>query len=312
MTGAITPMRVCVYGAGAIGGHLAARLCANGHDVTVIARGAQLAAIQQGGLTVTLPASVLRATPRAVATADEAGPQDAVIVTAKSPAIPAIAAGLAPLLGPQTPVAFVMNGIPWWYPHDPEGIAAHLSPARAIGGVVYSACTVTAPGHITVAHDRNMLVLGEPDGALTPRLAALAAALRCEGLRVDETDAIRDWVWTKLLNNLATGPLSVLTRTAPAAYTAEPGLFDLSLAMAREGAAIAAACGCTPRMDIFAQLEAGRDMTHRPSILQDLEAGRPMEIATLMEAPLALGRARGVQAPLLEMLVAMVRLVAKA
>ncbi len=301
-------MRIAVYGAGAIGGHLAVRLAQNGHDVTVIARGAHLAAMQAGGLTLHTPSETLHATPRATDDPRAAGPQDAVLVTAKSPALPAIAPLLAPLLGPDTPVAFVMNGIPWWYGHDPDGIATHIPAARALGAVIYSACTVTAPGHITVEHARSRLLLGEPDGSVSPRLSALAAALRCTGLKVDETPVIRDWIWTKLLMNLASGSFAVLTRSPPRDIYAEPAALAAARAVAHEGAALAAALGCTIRMDIEAQLIAGQSMTHKPSILQDLEAGRPMEIATILDAPLALARAADVATPTLDVMAALTRL----
>ena len=301
-------MRVCIYGAGAIGGHLAVRLAQNGHEVSVVARGATLAGIRAHGITITSPKETLHAAPIATDNPGDLGTQDAVIVTAKSPALPAIAPALSPLLGPDTPVAVVMNGIPWWYPHDPDGIASHLPTSRVIGGVIYSACTITAPGHIAVEHPTSRLLLGEPDGALTPRLAALAAALRCPGLRVEETPSIRDWIWTKLLMNLASGPFAVLTRSAPKDNYAEPAILAAARQVAAEGAAIAAAHGCRSMVDIEAQITLGQSMTHKPSILQDLEAGRPMEIDTLLEAPLALARAKEVAAPMLEMLVALVKL----
>ncbi len=305
-------MRVCVFGAGAIGGHLAARLCAHGHEVTVIARGANLAAIREGGLVVRTPSETLTARPFATDDPAAAGVHDAVLVTAKAPALAGIAPRLAPLLGPDTPVAFMNNGIPWWYPHDPDGIAASIAPARALGAVVYSACTVTALGQISVEHARSRLVLGEPDGTLSPRLAALAAALRDDWLRVDETPVIRDWVWTKLLMNLSSAPFAALTGSAPKDIYVEPAAFEAARAAAREGAAIAAALGCTIRMDIAAQITAGQSMTHKPSLLQDLEAVRPMEVATILEAPLALARAQGIATPVLDMVVALVRLRAHA
>lgn len=304
-------MRVCVYGAGAIGGHLAVRLAANGHDVAVIARGATLAGIRAHGITITTPTETLTAHPTATDDPTTLGPQDAVIVTAKTPAQPAIAAAMAPLLAPDTPVAFVMNGIPWWWPHDPHGIATHLDPARAIGGVVYSACTITGPGQITVEQPTGRLVLGEPDGRKSDRVARLAAALRCPGLAIDETDAIRDWVWSKLTMNLSGGPIALLTRSAPIDYLAEPALADLSRACAEEAAAIATALGCRVRHDLTNVVEGSRKQAHRPSILQDFEAGRPMETETLFEAPLALARQAGVSTPTLDRLVALVRRLSK-
>jgi len=305
-------MRIAIYGAGAIGGHLAVRLDHNGHTVSVIARGTTLADIRAHGITITSPTETLIAHPTATDDPSTLGPQDAVLVTAKSPALPTIAPRLASLLTPETPVAFVMNGIPWWYPHDPHGIATHLNPAQALGAVIYSACTITAPGQIRVEHPTSRLILGEPSGEKSPRLATLAAALRCKGLRVDETDAIRDWVWTKLLMNLAAGPFALLTQAAPKDVYAEPTLLDAARRAAHEGAAIAAAHGCTIRLDIEEQITLGQSLTHKPSILQDLLAGRPMETETLFDAPLALAHTQSIPTPTLDLLLALCRVRARA
>jgi len=320
-------MRVCVFGAGAIGGHLAARLAQNGHDVSVVARGANLAAIRERGLLVTTPSETLRARP--VATDDPAvlGVQDAVLVTAKAPALPEIAALMAPLLGPQTTVTCVMNGIPWWYFHahggvlgghslamlDPGGrIEAQIGAARSLGAVIYSACEVVAPGHVEVENPKSRLVLGEPDGGMSPRLAALAGALRTEGMRVDESPAIREWVWHKLAMNLATGPFAVLTQSAPIDAYQPQACQDAVRRIVAEAAAIAAAYGWHPRIDVEAQISHGRTMRHKPSILQDLERRRPMEVATIYEAPLALARMAGVATPTLDLLVALAGVRARA
>ena len=316
-------MRVCVFGAGAIGGHLAARLAQNGADVSVIARGAHLAAMQADGLHVTTPSETLHARP--VATDDPAalGPQDAVLVTAKAPSLPSIAASIGPLLGPETAVAFVMNGIPWWYFHadkgaparvrldtlDPGGqIAGAIAPARSIGAVVYAASTVMKPGHIEVENPKSRLVLGEPDGSMSPRLAALASALRTDGLRVDETPAIRDWIWAKLGMNLATGPFAVLTQSPPRDAYASEACRTAVRQILGEVVAIARAYGCNPEIDVDAQLARGHSMRHKPSILQDLELNRPMEIASIFEAPLALARQANTPTPVLDLVVALAAL----
>ena len=190
-------MRIAIYGAGAIGGHLAARLVRGGAEVSVVARGAQLAAIRERGIRVVAPDwdGVVP-----VAASDDPaalGRQDAVLVTVKAPALASVAAGIAPLLGPDTPVVFVMNGVPWWYFHahggkldgghlaqvDPGGAMWDAAgPDRAVGGVVYSACTVVEPGVIAVANKRSKLVIGEPDGRMTGRMAAIAAPLQAAGI----------------------------------------------------------------------------------------------------------------------------------
>ncbi len=267
-------------------------------------------------------------TARVAASDDPAtlGRQDAVIVTVKAPALPSVAAGIAPLLGPGTPVAFVMNGIPWWYFHahggalegrrlpavDPgDAVWNAVGPAQAIGGVVYSACTVISPGVIQVANRRSRLVLGEPDRSASPRIEAIAAPLRAAGFEVEASTDIRTAIWAKLLTNLASGPLVVLARAAPREVLAEPACVAASRAVFAEGLAVAAALGCRVVMDIDKQINALQAMTHRPSILQDLQLGRPMEVAGILDGALELARLAGVSTPVLAMLVALTRVRAR-
>ena len=320
-------MKVCVFGAGAIGGHLAGRLAKGGAQTSVIARGAHLAAIQANGLRVIAPDGDIHA--QVAATHDPAalGPQDAVIVAVKAPALPSVAAAIGPLLGPDTPVAFVMNGIPWWYNHarggpedgqpiprlDPAGALQHaIGVQRAIGGIVYSACTVTEPGVIHVEHARNRLVLGEPDGATTPRIQALSDALAAGGLTMEITARVRDAIWAKLLLNLGSGMHGVLTASAPRDFYAEEALRQATHAVLAEAAAVAHAVGCTVTPDAEGQVRNGSKSGHKTSILQDLELGRPMEIDTLYTVPLEMARAAGVPTPTLDLLAALTRARARA
>ena len=315
-------MKICVYGAGAIGGHLAARLARGGADVSLVARGAHLAAIQANGLRVLAPDGPIHATVAATDDPATLGAQDAVLVTVKAPALPSVAAAIAPLLRAETPVVFVMNGIPWWYFHahggaldgrrldkiDPGGALWNaVGPERAVGGVVYSACTVTAPGIIAVEGATSRLVLGRPDGTIPPALAAVAAAVRAGGFTVVETDRIRDWVWSKLLMNLSTGPMSVLCHAAPGSFLHDPVLLATLRAVLAEGQAVVAALGCTPQTDIASVVERSQSMTHEPSILQDLKLGRPMEIEGILGATLDLARLSGTPTPTLDLLVALTR-----
>jgi 2-dehydropantoate 2-reductase len=312
--------RVCVYGAGAIGGHLAARLARGGADVSIVARGAHLAAIRQNGLRIHAPDAELHANVTATDDPRDLGPQDAVLVTAKSPALASVAAGIGPLLGPDTPVVFVMNGIPWWYFHahggaldgqtlpqlDPDGaIRAAVDVRRVIGGVVYSACTVVEPGVVHVENPRNRLVLGEPDGALTPRIEAIAAPLRAGGFIIDATPKIRDAIWSKLLLNLGGGPIAILTGGPPKLNLLEPAIETAVRHVYEEAIAIATALGCSPTLNIETQLGHSRASAHKPSILQDLELGRPMEIESMLAAPLELARRAGVPTPTLDLLIAL-------
>jgi len=319
-------LKVCVFGAGAIGGHLAARMARGGADVSVIARGPHLRAIQADGLRIEAPDGHFTAAVQATDDPGEIGPVDVVLVTVKSPALPSVAAAIAPLLGADTAVVFVMNGIPWWYfdqhggplegtrlPRlDPDdAVRRTVGPQRAIGGVVYSACTVIAPGVIEVEHARNRLVLGEIDGRMSERAQAIAAALIAGGCGAEVTADIRSAVWSKLLLNLASGPIAVLTGAASDLSLTEPALEDTMRAIFREAEAVARALGRTVVADPDSTIRNLRKSTHKSSILQDLELRRPMEVATIYDAPLYLARLAGVATPTLDLLVALTRVRAK-
>jgi 2-dehydropantoate 2-reductase len=320
-------MRICVYGAGAIGGHLAVRYSRGGADVSVLARGPHLAAIQRDGLTVHTSAGELHARVRASDDPAALGPQDAVVVTVKAPALPAVAAGIGPLLRPETSVAFVMNGIPWWYFHalqgplegrrlpriDPgDALWQAVGPERAIGGVVYAASAVIAPGVIELENPNARVVFGEPDGRMSERVEAITAPLRTGGITAEVTPAIRDAIWQKLLGNLGNGPLAVLTQVSIRDLFQEPICVDAARRVMQEAAAVATALGAKPDLDHEKRIAHGRSLDHKPSILQDLELGRPMEIDGIFDAPLELARMTGVATPTLDLLVAMAKVRARA
>lgn len=319
-------MRVCVFGAGAVGGHLAVRLARGGADVSVVARGAQLAAIQARGVRVQTPVGQLQSPVRASEHPAELGEQDAVIVTLKAPALPLFAERVAPLLGRDTSVVFAMNGIPWWYfhkeggPHDgrrmdridPGGaVWRAVGPERAVGGVVYSSCTVAEPGVIRVANDRNRLVLGEPDGSLSTRAGAVAALLRAGGMDGTVAPDIRNQVWAKLMLNLGGGPMMVLTEAPGSALFQEAACRDALRAVTAELSAVAVAMGCTVAVDPEAQIAGAMRLQHTSSIVQDLQLGRPMEVDAIFTAPLELARLAGVPTPTLDLLVALAQLRAR-
>ncbi|SFK39837.1 ketopantoate reductase family protein [Falsiroseomonas stagni] len=318
-------MKVCVFGAGAIGGHLAARLARGGAEVSVVARGAHLAAMQANGLTVHAHDGTHVVPVRASADPAELGPQDAVVVTVKAPALPAVAAGIAPLLAPDTPVAFVMNGIPWWYflagdvpmaglrlPEvDPDGVLERsIGIQRTIGGVVYSATEVIAPGVVRSEHGNIRVILGEPDGSVSDRARALSALLEAGGMPSPVTPDIRAAVWSKLLGNLSSGPICSLTRLGVRDSLADPALRAMARTVAEEARAIAASLGISIGDDVIDRVSAS-NMQHKPSILQDLELGRPMEIDALFGVPLKLAALTGARAPNLSLLVALVKQAAR-
>src|ERR1051326_1804011 len=230
-------MRAWVYGAGAIGGHLAVRLAKGGADVSVIARGPHLAAIQANGLEVHAIDGVHKVKVHATDDPRTVGPVDAVFVTVKAPALPAVAAGIGPLLKPDTAVPFVMNGIPWWYflhlggPHegrklpriDPDDVLLKVvGPERAVGGLVYSARGVMDRGVIEGEQPKSRVVIGEPNGTLSPRVAAMAEIITKGGISGEATTEIRTEIWNKLIGNLAGGTIAVLSGMSPkSAYRSE-------------------------------------------------------------------------------------------
>ena len=315
-------MRVAVYGAGAIGGLLASRLETGGARVSVVARGAHLAAIQRRGLRVRSAAGEVVTYPAALEDPVGLGVQDAVIVAVKAPALPSVAAGIGPLLGPGTPVVFAMNGIPWWYFRDADGdrrldrldpggaLEAAVGP-RAVGGVVYSYAEVESPGVVALGPAPSRLVIGETDGRDSPRCETLAAALEAGGFPAQVTPRIRDAVWSKLLGNVGSGPFAVLTSSATGDILGAPALEAASRQMMREVASVARALGCDPG-EPEASLPGLLRSAHRPSVLQDLDRGRPMEVESLYATPLALARAAGVATPMLDLLVALVQQRARA
>ncbi len=317
-------MRICVFGAGAVGGYLAGLLAKGGADVSVVARGAHLAAIRERGLTVEVPPATLNVRIAASDQPVDLGTQDAVIVTVKAPALPSVAAKIAPLLGPDTAVAFVMNGIPWWYlyPHDErrlprldpdDALWRVVGPQRAIGGVFWPAGSVPAPGVIRLLSGAGRgTMFGEPDGRTTPRIEALAAAFRAADLPVTIVPDIRAHIWQKLSFNLSAGPMCVLTQSPVRATHEEAALIECSRRMVAEVQAIATAMGYPLDIDMQRVVAANTQLAHRPSILQDLEAGRPMEIDALYSVPLDMARMAGVPTPALDLIVAMIRLKARA
>lgn len=320
-------MRICVFGAGAIGGHIAARLALGGAEVSLVARGAHLAAIQQRGLIVRAPDGEHTCRPKASADPRELGPQDAVIVTVKAPALPSVAAAIGPLLGPETSVAFVMNGLPWWYfDHhggpldgrrlpllDPgDAIRRAVGVDRTIGGVVYSACTVVEPGVVVAEHNRNRVILGEPDGRISPRAEAIAALLAAGGMASPVVPDIRTEVWGKLMGNISNGPLCILSRLGVRDTYADPAVRAAAIRMMEEGQAIAAALGRPLSGSPADRVAITAGLAHKPSILQDLELGRPMEIDALFTVPLELARLVGVETPTLDVMIALATQAARA
>lgn len=310
-------MKVCVYGAGAVGGHIAARLAEGGAEVSVVARGAQLDAIRYNGLSVQTLNGFYHSRPAATDDPSSLGQQDVVIVTVKAPALAGIVDGLKTLLGADTLVVFALNGIPWWYLDghggalegvsvdriDPGAVLAEaIGVERVVGAVAYTACTVIAPGVIRAENPRNRLILGRPDGQVDAKLEALANVLVAGGLEIELTHKIRNAIWTKLVSNLVGGSLAVVTGSTMKEAMSNQAVTDAAHRMAEEARQIARAAGCETG-DTEESVRKLSASTHKQSILQDLELGRSMEVDSIFRAPLDLARRLKVSTPTLDLVI---------
>jgi len=312
-------LRICIFGAGAVGGHLAARLAGAGHDVSVLARGAHLEAMTSRGIELRSGDDVVRARVRGSDRASALGAQDLVFVTLKANLLPLLAAHAAPLLAADTPVVFVQNGIPWWYaqglgkdrPTPPElskldpgaALAKAIAPERVIGAVVFSANHVEAPGVIqNSTPGRNMLTVGEPDDRQTDRIQALRQTIAAARMHSPENADIRQSLWSKLVLNLGSSTLCVLTGLGVGELMSDPVLAAIRTRISAEGFAIAAAHGIA--VEGAPKRPGGQTpgiVGHKPSMLQDYERGRPMEVESQIMTPLAFARAAGLEVPSFEL-----------
>jgi 2-dehydropantoate 2-reductase len=315
-------MKIAVFGAGAVGGHLAVMLHQAGANTSVIARGAHLAAIRANGLTVKSKGQSLNVHLPATDKAEDLGPQDYVIITLKSNALPAAAAEIAKLMGPQTTLVTSSNGIPYWYFYgldspwrdhvvqsvDPGGQLWHLLPPRhVIGCIVFHAAEVIAPGVVEHTYS-NRFSLGEPDGSKSARTRALSKILLSAGLKAPVCANIRDELWLKLWGNLAFNPMSALTGLTVDRLTSRPELRNTARVMMEEAARVAETLGTRFAMSIEERIDlTGSVGAHKTSMLQDLERGRPMEIDALLGAVVELGRLTGKPMPQCEAMLALVR-----
>ncbi len=317
--------RIAIVGAGAIGGYMGARLALAGADVTLIARGAHLAAIQRDGLTVTYADGHTEVAHPALATDDmaAAGPQDAVIVAVKTQTLPALAASMRVLYHPNTAVIFAQNGIPWWYfmghagPYaghrietvDPGGqIAAAIEYERVIGCVVYPAAAIERPG--VIRHiEGNRFTIGEPDGSRSERILALSQLFSAAGMKAPVRPDIRNEIWIKLLGNLSINPISALTRATVDRIIADPATRDLLRAMMGEAQQVAEILGIRFPITIERRIQMAEAIgAHKTSMLQDVEAGKPTEADALVGAVAELGRLVGVPTPHIDAIYASVKL----
>jgi 2-dehydropantoate 2-reductase len=307
-------MKMCIFGAGAIGGYVAVKLAQTGHAVSVVARGAQLEAIQAKGLALVQGGVRYHARPKAAADPKALGEQDYVFLSVKAPALPEVARQLAPLLGPSTVIVTAMNGIPWWFFHgfgrfhgtsfdsiDPGGaLAKALPPERIIGCVLHIACSVPEPGLI-VHNSQNRFFLGELDGKTSERLGRLVEAMKRSGMEAEARPDIRRDVWVKLLGNMTFAPVSVLTGTTNDTMAADPGVRRVFTAMIEEANAVGAQYGLASDMSVEARIDLGGSLKgFRTSMLQDMDKGRPVELDTIVRAVTDMGKKAGVATPVID------------
>ncbi len=315
-------MKIAIFGAGAIGGFLGARLAQAGVEVTFIARGPHLSAMQSDGVRLISGGRTETVRVRALAEAAAAGKQDAVIVTLKAHALPAAAPEIARLFGPETMLVTGINGVPYWYFYgldgpwrdrrvnsvDPGGTLWDLlPPARVIGCVVYPAAEVIAPGVIEHGYG-DRFSLGEPDGSRSARIEALSRCLIGAGLKAPVRPRIRDEIWVKLWGNLAFNPLSALTTATLDRLTGAADLRAIARAMMVEAQAVAEALGVRFAIDIDKRIEGAAEVgAHKTSMLQDLERGRKLEIDALLGAVVELGALTGHAMPTCRTILALIR-----
>ena len=314
-------MKICIYGAGAIGGYLGAELARAGADVSLVARGAHLTAMRQSGLKLLIGDETRVVQPRCTDNPAELGVQDFVIICLKAHSIPAVIGQMQPLLGPRTRIVTAVNGIPYWYFYKHGG--AHegatlesidpgarqwreLGPERAIGCIVYPATEIEAPGVIRHVYG-NHFPLGEPSGEITSDVKDLAAMFADAGLKAPVLDRIRDEIWLKLWGNVCLNPISALTHATLDVICSDPDTRTLSKAIMLETQAIAESFGVKFRIDVERRIEGARKVgAHKTSMLQDLERGRPMEIDPLVTVVQEMGRLTGIATPALDTVLALI------
>ena len=319
-------MKVCIYGAGAIGGWLGYRLAAAGCRVAVVARGATLDALCQGGLRLHHDGSVGAQAVAASAAPADFGVQDLVVLSVKGPSLVGVAKAIAPLIGENTMVLTAMNGVPWWFLHrfggqyagrcltsvDPHGqIAAAIAPAHAVGCVVHASCSVDSPG-VVRHHFGNKLIIGEATGEKSSRVLALAASLERAGFEAPVSEQIQKDIWFKLWGNMTVNPVSALTGATTNLILDDDlvrGFMSSVMLEAKQiGARLGIAIDQQPedRHAVTAKLGA-----FKTSMLQDVEAGKAVELDALVAAVKELGYITQVPTPYTDALLGLARLQAR-
>jgi 2-dehydropantoate 2-reductase len=320
-------MKICIFGAGAIGGYLAVKLVQAGANVSLIARGPHLARMKVNGLTL-IESDGQRVNVPVTATdnPEDLGAQDYVFVTLKAHSVPPVINKMQPLISEQTTIVSGVNGVPWWYFHnqggplegtrlasvDPDDAQWNgFGPDRVLGCVVYPAVEVIQPG--VIKHiEGNRFSLGEPSGEKSERALALSKVLTAAGLKAPVRPRIRDEIWLKLWGNLSFNPISALTHATLDLLCTDPGTRKIARGMMLEAQEIAEKLGVKFPIDVERRIDGGAAVgPHRTSMWQDLNAGRPMEINALVRAVQELGELTQTQTQTIDTVLALIQLRAK-
>ncbi len=318
--------KVCIYGAGAIGGWMGAGLASAGCMLSVVARGATLEALRTHGLRVQFADKTVTHAVKASADPAELGVQDLVVIAVKAPALSEVARHVAPLLGPNTVVLTAMNGVPWWFLNgfggavanrrlastDPTGeIAAAIPPGSVLGAVVHASCALNGPGFVR-HHMGNKLIIGEPAGGVSPRLQALAALLTAAGMEAVVSEQVQRDIWFKLWGNMTMNPISAITGATTDKVLADDLVRHFITTVMLEAKEIGARLG----IPIDQRPEDRHEVTKKlgafkTSMLQDVEAGRTVELDALVASVRELGQLTGVPTPQTDTLLGLARLHAR-
>jgi 2-dehydropantoate 2-reductase len=295
-------VKFVIAGAGAVGAYMGARMARAGLDVTLLARGPQLHAIAERGVRVISAEGNFEAHPKATGDPQSIGQADVVFLAVKAHSLPDLAPRLASVLGPDTVVVSLQNGVPWWFMPlervDPGGaIAAAIEARRVVGSLVYFATEIAEPG--VVRHiEGDRIPIGEPDGTRSARCRSIAEALIASGLRCPVTTHIREEIWVKILGNVAFNPISALTGATLVRMASDPYVSALVRAIMAEAESVAERLGMKLPVSMEQRIAgAAKVGEHKTSMLQDLEAGRPLELEAVVGAVLELGERLGVSTP---------------
>ncbi len=319
-------MKICIIGAGAIGGFIGARLARAGNAVSAVARGVSGTALRERGWRLQIGGEILTAPVRVAEEPRDLGPHDLVVIAVKAPALGDVAQRIAPLLVRDTVVLTAMNGVPWWFfdglggryealklaSIDPQGrIAAAIPTRHVVGCVVHATCSTPEPGLVRHGFG-NRLIIGEPSGGGSERVAALAELLQRAGFDAPVSPRIQTDIWYKLWGNMTMNPISALTGATSDKILNDPLITAFCLAAMREAAAIGTRIGCPIGQTGEDRMAVARKLgPFKTSMLQDLEAGKPLEIDALLSAVHEIGATVGEPTPQIDALLGLVRLQAR-